>query len=115
VGRANGRGPPPLSAGSDPQIKQPARKLTTNEFTRTRLPPQDAAPALPRERLACLARKIHGLGERVLFELLVELASGRELGPVLERYGRLAPLAGFIRSLNGDRLPAARLVGGRRS
>jgi hypothetical protein len=37
----NGRGPPPLSAGSDPQIKQPTRKLTTENKPKSRLS-QDA-------------------------------------------------------------------------
>jgi hypothetical protein len=71
-------------------------------------------PRIPHERLAYLARKIYPLGERPLYELLVELAAGRELGPVLESYARIAPLADFIAALDGDRLPPPKIVAGRR-
>jgi hypothetical protein len=64
-------------------------------------------------RLRHLTGKIHKLGPRPLFELLRELALGADLMFVLERYARIAPLAGFITQLNGDRLPPpARIVGG---
>jgi hypothetical protein len=106
------RPPPACDADGGPENERLGNRLDKGFNARGAA---SQASALPRERLACLARKIHGCGERVLFELLVELASGRELGPVLERYGRLAPLAGFIAALNGDQLPTARLVGGRRS
>jgi hypothetical protein len=70
---------------------------------------------IPIVRLQYLASRIHKLGQRSLFELLRELASGADLMFVLERYARIEPLAGFITQLNGDRLPPpARLVGGRR-
>jgi hypothetical protein len=70
---------------------------------------------IPIARLQYLANRIHKLGPRPLFELLRELASGADLTFVLERYARIASLAGFITHLNGDRLPPpARLVGGRR-
>jgi hypothetical protein len=66
-------------------------------------------------RLQYLANRIHKLGPRPFFELLRELASGADLMFVLERYARIEPLAGFIKHLNGDRLPPpARLVGGQR-
>jgi hypothetical protein len=68
-------------------------------------------------RLRLLAARIHALGERPLYELLVELDRGAPLEPRLEAYARLAPLAGFIRDHGGDRLPPrARLLrtGGRR-
>jgi len=66
-------------------------------------------------RLRYLAAQIHQLGPRPLFELFSELADGADLQPVLERYARISPLAGFITQLNGDRLPPpVRLVGGRR-
>jgi hypothetical protein len=68
---------------------------------------------IPIVRLRFLASKIHRLGPRPLFEFLRELAAGADLIDTLERYARLAPLAGFIEDLNGDRLPPpARLVGG---
>jgi hypothetical protein len=82
--------------------------------------PADVSPVrnaskIPLSRLQYLARKVHGLGPRPLFEMFRELASGGDLQCVLERYARLAPLAEFISHLGGDQLPApARLVGGRR-
>jgi hypothetical protein len=72
------------------------------------------AGLVPRERLRYLAGRLHTLGPRPLSEFLLELDAGAELHPALERYARLAPLAGFIRVMDGDRLPPARLVGGRR-
>jgi hypothetical protein len=66
-------------------------------------------------RLRLLARRIHGLGPRPLYELLRELDAGAELGPRLEAYARLAPLADFIRAHGGDQLPVPRIIaGGRR-
>jgi hypothetical protein len=66
-------------------------------------------------RLQYLANRIHKLGPRPFYQLLCELADGADLSATLERYAQIAPLAGFIASLNGDRLPPpARLVGGRR-
>jgi hypothetical protein len=66
---------------------------------------------IPLTRLRYLAGQIHGLGPPPLFELLRELAAGAELSDALERYARIAPLAGFITALDGDRLPPrARLV-----
>jgi hypothetical protein len=67
---------------------------------------------IPVERIHYLARRIHLLGERPLAELFIELATGRGLHGVLERYARLAPAADFIRALGGDRLPAPRAVNG---
>jgi hypothetical protein len=69
-------------------------------------------PRIPRERLACLAQKIHPLGERPLYELFVELDAGRELGSLLERYARLDRYAGFIQTLNGDRQRSPQIVAG---
>jgi hypothetical protein len=82
--------------------------------------PADVSPVrnaskIPLSRLQYLARKIHGLGPRPLYELLCELADGAELASALERYARLGPLAGFVAGLGGDQLPPpARIVGGRR-
>jgi hypothetical protein len=73
------------------------------------------ASKIPLSRLRYLARKVHGLGKRSLFEMFRELDSGGDLQCVLERYARLAPLGEFISHLGGDQLPPpARLVGGRR-
>jgi hypothetical protein len=68
--------------------------------------------APPRERLAYLARKIHRLGERPLFELFLELEAGAPLLPRLEAYARLD--ATFIKALGGDRLSPLRSVTGGR-
>jgi hypothetical protein len=70
--------------------------------------------AIPDARLRYLARQIHRLGPHPLYHLLRELACGAPLGPRLEAYARLAPLAGFIAELGGDQMPQARIVGGRR-
>jgi hypothetical protein len=71
-------------------------------------------PSLPRERLRLLAHRIHILGERPLFELLVELNDGKPFIERVEAYARLAPLVGFIRALDGDTLPPPRIVRARR-
>ena len=73
-----------------------------------------AVTTIPVPRLHYLARCIHLLGERPLAELFIELAAGRGLHGVLERYARLAPAADFIRALGGDRLAAPRAVKGER-
>jgi hypothetical protein len=61
---------------------------------------------IPESRLCRLARQIHILGERALFELFVELSEGAEMGDALERYAKIAPYASFIAANGGDRLPA---------
>jgi hypothetical protein len=61
---------------------------------------------IPDLRLRHLARQIHILGERALFELFVELSAGAELGDALERYAKIAPYAAFIAANGGDHLPA---------
>ncbi len=67
------------------------------------------SPPIPRARLRHLARRIHRLGERPLYELFVELDAGADLEERLERYGRLDP--DFIKAFGGDALPAsARLI-----
>jgi hypothetical protein len=69
-------------------------------------------PAPPRERLAHLARRIHRLGERPLFELILELSRGAPLLPRLEAYARLDP--DLVAALEGDRLPPLRVIKERR-
>jgi hypothetical protein len=66
------------------------------------------AAAVKRARLRYLAKKIHKLGERPLYELLLELSSGAPLHERLERYAALP--ADFIVALGGDRLPPLRIV-----
>jgi hypothetical protein len=65
-------------------------------------------PVLPPARLRYLARQVHALGERPLYELLRELQQGAPLEERLEVYARLG--GDFIRELDGDRLPIARVV-----
>jgi hypothetical protein len=63
---------------------------------------------VPPERLRCLARRIHQLGPRPLFELFSELEAGAPLIPRLETYAALP--ADFIKKLDGDRLPVVRMI-----
>jgi hypothetical protein len=71
-----------------------------------------AVTTVPVPRIYYLARRIHLLGERPLAELFIELAAGDDLHGVLERYGRLAPAADFIRrSVATDCWLRARLTG----
>ena len=69
---------------------------------------------IPLSRFRYLARKVHGLGLRPLYELLCELEDGADLRCVLKRYAGLEPLAAFIICMNGDQMPPpARLAVGR--
>ena len=61
-----------------------------------------------RARVAYVARKIHGLGEHPLFELILELADGAPLLDRLERYASLP--RDFIVGHCGDRLRPRQLV-----
>jgi hypothetical protein len=62
---------------------------------------------IPETRLRHLARQVHSLGDRPLFELFRELEAGEELADALERYAEISPYAGFIAANGGDRLPAS--------
>jgi hypothetical protein len=79
---------------------RPARKRKPKVATRTR----DV-------RLRYLARRLHALGERPLFEFLKELEAGADLRARLERYARLDPE--LIRSLGGDQFAVGVIDGGR--
>jgi hypothetical protein len=57
-----------------------------------------------RARLRRLARQVHLLGERPLYELFLELDCGADLRDALERYAALAPRAGFIQANDGDQI-----------
>jgi hypothetical protein len=96
---------------------------TERQVMRRRIPQRDRSrnavklqhqPAIPDERLRYLARAIHSLGERPLFELFRELSLGAPLKRRLEAYARLAPLAGFISEHGGRDLPRLRVVEGGR-
>jgi hypothetical protein len=106
--------PPPRDAGDDLPIEQLGRRLYNTEFSGNAAQSQGAG-LVPRERLVRLARKIHRLGERPLFELFRELDAGANLHECLERYAAIAPLTGLIQSLSGDRLPQPRLIRGWRA
>jgi hypothetical protein len=104
----------PAIAGRDPQVDRLGGAI---EQAPTTSPNQRATieqERIPLPRIQYLARRIHQLGERPLFELLKELDAGGNLPSVLERYARIAPLADFISSLDGDRLAAPLLVTGGR-
>jgi hypothetical protein len=61
-------------------------------------------------RLKYLARRLHSLGERAVFEYVREIVSGRDPVGRLEVYARLDPAA--LAALGGVALPpVARLVG----
>jgi hypothetical protein len=60
-------------------------------------------PEVPAARLRHLARAIHRLGERPLFELFRELSVGADSLERFEAYARLDP--GILAYLGGDRLP----------
>ena len=66
------------------------------------------AALIPRERLRQLARRIHALGPRPLYELLRDLEAGAPLHERLERYAALP--ADFIKALDGDRLPTLQSI-----
>jgi hypothetical protein len=67
---------------------------------------------IPETRLRHLARQVHSLGERPLFELFRELEAGAELADALERYAEISPYAAFIAANGADRLAQARLIVG---
>jgi hypothetical protein len=83
------------------------------EFNDNARSAQRAQP-LPPERLRYLAGRLHGLGARPLFEFLREIEAGADLHERLEQYASLAPLAGFIRAMDGDQLPLPKIVAARR-
>lgn len=66
--------------------------------------------APPPERLGHLARTIHALGERPLFELFRELAKGAPVVGRLEKYASLAWLEPFIEAFDGCSVRKARLL-----
>jgi len=65
-------------------------------------------------RIAYLAKRIDGLGERPLAELFIELNAGGDLADCLESYARLDRYADFIATHGGDRLLGPRLLAGGR-
>ena len=90
------------------ELKAARQTLFKLQSWRDRLPTE--AISVPAPRLQRLARQIHALGERPLYECLLELERGADLLPTLERYGRLAPFAAFIAENGGRDLPRPRVV-----
>jgi hypothetical protein len=106
----NGRGPPARFDAADGPQERLGKRLD-NDFTLRPRPAQN----VPRERLMHLARAIHPLGERALYELFCELAAGAPVLPRLERFAEIGHLSAFIAANDGDRLPAPKCIaGGRR-
>lgn len=76
------------------------------------LPPPARAPepraSVPDSRLRRLARHLHLLGERGVYELLRGVIAGRDPIASLEAYERLDP--DILEALGADRLPSLRTV-----
>jgi hypothetical protein len=108
----NGGRPPPArdDAGGGPLIERFPGQLS-DKFNPHKRSAQKAQP-IPRERLAYLTGRLHRLGPRPLLEFILEIEAGADLHERLERYAFLP--ADFIAANDGDRLPPARIVGGRR-
>jgi hypothetical protein len=77
-------------------------------FIYTPPPPPEPRATVPDARLRRLARHLHLLGERPLYELLREVLAGRDPVASLEAYGRLDP--DILEALGADRLPRLRTV-----
>jgi hypothetical protein len=110
--RYAGRSPPKMKPGESDMLvrglKAARQTLFKLQSWRDRLPTE--AISVPASRLQRLARQIHALGERPLYECLLELERGADLLPTLERYARLAPFAAFIAENGGRDLPKLRAV-----
>jgi hypothetical protein len=70
------------------------------------LPPPRAS--VPDARLRRLARHLHQLGERSVYEILREIIAGRDPVLRLEAYAELD--ADIVEALGGDRLPDLRVL-----
>jgi hypothetical protein len=55
-----------------------------------------------------LVQHLHAAGPRPIFEAMIELADGRDLDSVLERYARIP--VGVYHALGADRLPIEALT-----
>jgi hypothetical protein len=110
--RYTGRSPPKMRPGEADMLvrglKAARQTLFKLQSWRDRLPTEAISVSAP--RLQRLARQIHALGERPLYECLLELERGADLLPTLERYGRLAPFATFIAENGGRDLPKLRVA-----
>ena len=110
--RYAGRSPPKMRPGESDMLVRGLKAARQTIFKlqswRDRLPTE--AIGVPASRLQRLAGQIHALGERPLYECLLELERGADLLPTLERYGRLAPFAVFIAAQGGRNLPKLRAI-----
>jgi hypothetical protein len=73
--------------------------------------PRAGPTAIPPARLRHLARRVHSLGPRPLYELLLEVQGGAPLNERLEAYAAIAPFAPLITALGDAELPALRPIG----
>ena len=76
--------------------------IDARPWLRTRIAVRVHEP-IPRERLRHLARHLHRLGERSVYELIREIMAGEDIGKRLEVYARLDP--SIVKYLGADRLP----------
>ena len=63
---------------------------------------------MPVERICNLAKRLHDLGPRPLYEFLREVASGSDPIDRLEIYARLDPA--IVRALGGDQFPTPAII-----
>jgi hypothetical protein len=97
----------PCRTGAARAIENSADSCLTAHASPRQLPP-------PSPRLRGLAAQLHSLGERPLFEFLLEVSRGANPRGRLERYARLAPLTQFSAANDGDRASPLRVVRGQR-
>jgi hypothetical protein len=67
------------------------------------IPTSVTLPVSTATRLRHLARRLHGLGERPIYEFLAEIVQGADIMARLECYAALDP--DTVRALGGDELP----------
>ncbi len=68
-------------------------------------PTSTTIPSSTGLRLRCLARRIHGLGPRTLYELMCALSTSATAMPVFEQFGALAIYGDVIEAYGGRDLP----------
>jgi hypothetical protein len=73
--------------------------------------PAQPAPQYPStSRLRLLAARLHALGPRATYELILELFEGADVLDRLEAYAAID--RDFLHALGGDALPSLRAIGG---
>lgn len=109
---------PSATSFSDPARRTEALPFSTSYITLPGAPepwfhippprPPEPRATVPDVRLRRLARHLHSLGERSVYELLREVIGGRDPVERLERYAELD--ADIVAALGADRLPSLRPV-----